>query len=318
MRFYLFSLLSCISAAHAAMVVTRTERVNGTIVTNSDSGVTLKLDEGGNKTIPRAQILQLFDDEGELLWQADLPKQEYAPVAPRNDARPASSRRAILANFMIGGVAGGYYREENRFIEAMGISATYNDGSQQGAQTSTLSIGGGVDYQWYATQRWSSLISYFYRQTKQTVFTGDGRSYDKITLAEERLTETHTLMYGREMHFYPGNEDVSLDLIAQAGYQLGSYNALATYRTLYAVLTPRPAQYTGGTDILFHGPTARFGAGISFYGSSWTFRLAGFYQAAAAFNAGNVNFTSGAASIATSTVNLLNDFYATVAIGLSF
>lgn len=304
---------------HAAMVVTRSERLSGTIVSQNESGVTLKLDEGGTKTIPRAQMLQLFDDDGEILWQAELPKQEYPAVTTAKESRPVSSKRTVFGNFMIGGVASGYYREENRLIEAMNITATYSDGSAQSAQTSTLSMGGGADYQWYATSRTSSLISYFYRSATQTVFTGDGRNYQKITLAEERVTAIHTLMYGRELHFYPANDEVSLDIIAQAGYQVGSYNALATYRSMYGLLTPRPALYTGASDIFFHGPTARVGAGISFHGASWVFRLNGYYQAAAAFNADKVDFVSGTTQIAsTNAVNLLQDFYANVAIGLSF
>ena len=304
---------------HAAMVVTRSERLSGIIVSQNDSGVTLKPEDGATKIIPRAQILQVFDDDGEILWQAELPKQEYPATTATKDSRPASSKRTVFGNFMIGGVASGYYREENRLIEAMNITATYSDGSAQSAQTSTLSMGGGLDYQWYATSRMSSMVSYFYRAATQTVFTGDGRNYQKITLAEERVTAIHALMYGREMHFYPANDEVSLDLIAQAGYQVGSYNALATYRSMYALLTPRPALYTGASDIFFHGPTARVGAGISFHGTGWVFRLNGYYQAAAAFNADKVDFVSGTTTIAsTNAVNLLQDFYASVAIGLSF
>ena len=307
------------SAAHAAMVVTRSERLSGTIVTNNDSGVTLRLDEGGTKIIPRAQILQVFDDDGEILWQGELPKQEYPAATSGKNFRPASSKRTVYGNFMIGGVASGYYREENRLIEAMNITATYSDGSAQSAQTSTLSMGGGVDYQWYATSRTSSLVSYFYRSATQTVFTGDGRSYQKITLAEERVTAIHALMYGREMHFYPASDDISLDIVAQAGYQAGSYNALPTYRSMYAILTPRPVLYTGASDIFFHGPTARVGAGISFHGTGWVFRLNGYFQAAAAFNSDKVDFVSATTKIAgTNAVNLLQDFYALVAIGVSF
>ncbi len=317
--FILVSVILSATATHAAMVVTRSERLSGTIVSNDDLGVTLKLDEGGTKMIPRTQILQLFDDEGEILWQAELPKVEYPPVTAAKESRPASSRRTVFGNFMIGGVASGYYREENRLIDAMSITATYSDGAQQTAQASILSMGGGVDYQWYTNSRISSLVSYFYRSATQTVFTGDGRNYQKITLAEERVTAIHTLMYGREMHFYPANDEVSLDIIAQAGYQIGSYNALATYRSLYGMLTPRPVLYTGASDILFHGPTARVGAGISFHGTGWIFRLNGYYQAAAAFNSDKVDFTSGTTSIAsTNAVNLLQDFYASAAIGLSF
>lgn len=267
------------------MVVTRSERLSGTIVTQNESGVTLKLDEGGTKIIPRAQMLQLFDDDGEILWQAELPKQEYPAVSTAKESRPASSKRTVFGNFMIGGVASGYYREENRLIEAMNITATYSDGSAQSAQTSTLSmvavpITNGMPP---AVPRALSR-ELFYRSATQTVFTGDGRNYQKITLAEERVTAIHTLMYGRELHFYPANDEVSLDIIAQAGYQVGSYNALATYRSMYGLLTPRPALYTGASDI-FYGPTARVGAGISFHGASWVFRLNGYYQAAAAFNA---------------------------------
>ena len=307
-----------LSSLHAAMVVTRTERLTGTIVSQTDGGVTLRSEEGGTKAIPRAQILQVFDDEGELLWQADLPRQEYPAPTGGKESRPASSKRALFAHFLIGGVASGYYRAENQLIEGMNIVATYSDGSSQSAQASVLSMGGGVDYQWYATSRASSLVSYFYRSATQTVYTGDGRNYQKITLAEERLTAIHALMYGRELHFYPANEDVSFDLVAQAGYQVGSYNALATYRSLYGVLSPRPTLYAGVTDIFFHGPTARVGASISFHGASWVFRLGGYYQAAAAFNADRINFASGSAAIATSAVNLLQDFYANVAIGVSF
>lgn len=301
------------------MVVTRTERLSGTIEKNSDAGVTLRLDEGGTKTIPRAQILQVFDDEGEILWQADLPKQEYPATTATKASAPLSSKRTVFGNFMIGGVASGYYREENRLVDAMNITATYSDGSKQSAQASFLSMGGGLDYQWFATSRMSSMVSYFYRSATQTIFTGDGRNYQKITLAEERVTAIHTLMYGREMHFYPANDEVSLDLIAQAGYQLGSYNALATYRSMYGALTPPPPLYTGPSDIFFHGPTGRVGGGISFHGTGWTFRLSGYYQVAAAFNSDKVNFISGTTTIAsTDAVNLLQDFYAIVAIGLSF
>lgn len=319
MRFFIGSTFLWLTSIHAAMVVTRTERLSGNIEKNTDAGVTLRLDEGGTKTIMRAQILQVFDDEGEILWQADLPKQEYPAQTAAKASAPLSSKRTVFGNFMIGGVASGYYREENRLVDAMNITATYSDSSKQSAQTSILSMGGGVDYQWFSTSRMSSMVSYFYRSATQTVFTGDGRNYQKITLAEERVTAIHTLMYGREMHFYPANDDVSFDLTAQAGYQLGSYSALATYRSMSGALTPPPPLYTGPSDVFFHGPTGRIGGGISFHGTGWTFRLGGYYQVAAAFNSDKVNFVSGTTTIAsTDAVNLLQDFYALVAIGLSF
>lgn len=306
-------------SAHAAIVVTRAERVSGAIVINDDKIVSLRTDEGSQKTFAKKDVLQVFNDEGELVYEAPFERPTYKDEVKTRTPGTVQDKRAIIIHYQIGGAAGGFYTTEDRFISAMNIVATYSDGAQQSAQAKLLTMGYGADYQWYSNARWSSMVSYFYRTATQSVTVGDGQNYQKMALAEERLSATHTLLFGREAHFYPSTDEVSFDLIGQGGYELGSYYALATFRSFYTGITPIPAAYLGSTNILFHGPTARVGGGITFRGPGWLFRIAGFYQLAAVFNADRVEFApSAAAALSVDKFNLLQDYYGIVAVGISF
>jgi|JI10StandDraft_1071094.scaffolds.fasta_scaffold464209_1 hypothetical protein len=57
---------SC-TVVNAATVVTAKERLSGVITAQNDKTVTLKRDTGEQR-IPRDQIVQIFDDNGELIW----------------------------------------------------------------------------------------------------------------------------------------------------------------------------------------------------------------------------------------------------------
>lgn len=58
---------SVLTSLNAATVVTAKERLNGTITAQNEKTVTLKREDGELK-IAREQIVQIFDDNGELVW----------------------------------------------------------------------------------------------------------------------------------------------------------------------------------------------------------------------------------------------------------
>ncbi|MBL8032745.1 MAG: hypothetical protein JNJ69_03520 [Leptospiraceae bacterium] len=298
------------------MVVTKKERISGKILSNNEPAISIKPDDAPARTIQRSEILQVFDDEGELIWQGELPPMPARASTAEQIPTAAVRTRAISAEFLLGGVTGGFFSEEQRLIDSMNITATYADGSKQGAQNRLLTMGVGLTYSWYQNARWATAVSYLYRETAHTVYTGDDKTYQKITFADERLSALHSLMYGRELHFYPGGDDFSFDLVGQAGYQVGNYRALSTYRSMYSILTPQPPAYNGATDIFIHGPTLRAGAGFTLRGAFFLFKIAAYYQGAINFSADNVVFTSGGSTLAkTEKVALLHDYYVSASLG---
>ncbi len=81
----LFTLLISLTAAlNAATVVTAKERLSGTITAQNDKTVTLKREEGELK-IARDQIVQIFDDNGELVWASPA-------LMPANPAAAAGAK----------------------------------------------------------------------------------------------------------------------------------------------------------------------------------------------------------------------------------
>lgn len=52
----------------AAIVVTSNERIAGTIVAKTKSSVTLRMEDGNERTIERDRIVQIFDDNGDLVY----------------------------------------------------------------------------------------------------------------------------------------------------------------------------------------------------------------------------------------------------------
>jgi hypothetical protein len=306
MRVLIFFILAMPLAA--ATVVTIKERLHGTIVAESDSDVILRSGNGAEVRILRSNILQVFDDQGTLVWQAAVLPEEERPEVPHRPAPLAGAKKSVLLDFYMGGVTGGIYADEKQFVRDLRIYSQYSDGSPQFAESAMMSYAGGASYQVFDSARWATLVSYLYRSTSHAVYIGDGTRYEKISLADQVLTRRHAGFYGKEMHFYPGLDLTSFFLIGQIGYELGSYRPLSTYGEYRQNLNPVPAAYMGSSSLLTHGPAARGGGGISLRGEHWQFRLLGFYQLSAMFMAKTTAITAG-------TVTLAHDFYGGVSVG---
>ncbi|MFO1478693.1 MAG: hypothetical protein U1F40_00685 [Turneriella sp.] len=67
LKLFTFNLILA-SAAFAATVVTSNERIAGTITGKTKTSVTIKMDDGNERTIDRSRIVQIFDDNGEVLY----------------------------------------------------------------------------------------------------------------------------------------------------------------------------------------------------------------------------------------------------------
>ena len=296
------------NALGAATVVTHQERIQGTIVAEDEKNLTLRRENKTEIRIPRTMILQVFDDQGELAWQANLPPEEKrTEVVPEKKAINRLPH-AVSCDFYLGGATGGIYTDENRFVDDLRISTQYNDGSTQYAQSSMSALGVGATYRHINTERFATLISYAFRATSQSVYIGDGKNYERNTLSSLALTRLHNLYYGKEANFYPFSETFSLDILGQIGYTLGSYAPLVTYNDYRTQLTPLPGAYTGIQTATVHGPTARAAAGASFYSGHWQFRLLAYYQISALFLPERTILTN-------STSGIVHDFYGGLSLG---
>lgn len=300
------------SVAHAATVVTQKEKITGTIVSQSEALLTVRQTDGKPVIVQRKDVLQIFDDKGELVWQAGQSAAAAKPAAAGKPGEPQLNfaAKSIIIDFFLGTSLGGFYTEENRQIDSLGIYYTYADGSRQNATTGMFQLGLGANFQSYTSARWSWLFSYLFRSTQQNVSVGGGSQYQSQTLASSTITTFHALMLGREIHFYPGDGGSSFDFTGQIGYEFGNYTPLASYNALAGQLSPPIAQINLA-GVTVHGPTARIGTGFTFRGSNWQLRLFGYYQIA-------YTFASDRIWKAVDKNAVLHDLYGGVAVGYGF
>ena len=115
-------------------------------------------------------------------------------------------------------------------------------------------------------------------------------------------------MFGREVHFYPGDGGSSFDFIGQIGYEFGSYTPLASYNAASSQLSVSKITLP---DVTVHGPTARLGTGFTFRGTNWQLRLFGYYQIA-------YTFASDQIWTAVPKNTILHDVYGGVSVGYGF
>lgn len=309
LRYLSASLILATTALNAATVVTTSERLTGTILSQDEKSLTLKLENRLEMKIPREKILQVFNEKGELVWQGKLPAEdsrEKTQPLPLSERKPGFAHKSILLDFYIGSVLGGFHTEEKRLIDSLGIYVQYSDGSTQTASTKLLALGGGASYQWYSSLRWSSLISYIFRSTAQSVSAGDGDKYEKKDFASATITTRHALMFGKELHFYPGAEMSSWDIVGQLGYEYGSYKPLAAYNALTTQFPVLPR--LSYPDVTIHGPTARLGTGYTLRGTNWQLRVMVFYQIA-------YSLASEQIWVAVPKNTVLHDFYGNISVG---
>ncbi len=309
----LFTLLISLTAAlNAATVVTAKERLSGTITAQNDKTVTLKREEGELK-IARDQIVQIFDDNGELVWASPALMPPPIKAGEKSETQPEKPlTHSIIIDGNVGGASGGFYSEETKFVDALGIYKQYSDGSRQQAKNSLMSVGFAINYQNATSARWANLFTYMFRSTQHSIYTGDGQKYNREELSSKTITNRHALLLGKEVRFYPSEGLSSIDLIGQIGYEYGNYAPLATYIDYRTKLTPVPNAYIGPTSVSIHGPTARVGGGITFrFSPAWQMRLLAFYQ-------GTYSMASEKIWTAVDKNTFLHDYYGVVSVGYSF
>ncbi|AFM11308.1 hypothetical protein [Turneriella parva] len=304
-------LVAC-TATHAATVVTAKERIEGTILAQDDKTVTIKRAKG-EKKIARDQIVQIFDDNGELVWVSPALKgPETTQTAEATATAEKPLTHSIIIDGIVGSSSGGFYSEEEKFVDALGIYKVYSDGSRQQAKQTMMSVGFGINYQYAGSARWATLFTYMFRSTSHSIYTGDGQKYNREELSSQTITNRHTALIGKELRFYPADGLSTIDLIGQIGYEFGNYRPLATYVDYRTKLTPVPVAYPGPTDITVQGPTARLGGGVTFrFSPTWQMRLLAFYQ-------GTYSMASEKIWNAVDKNVFIHDFYGVFSVGYSF
>jgi len=313
MRLSIFLLLALIvPQLYAATVVTSNERIAGTITARSKTSVSIKTEDGTVRTIERDRVVQIFDDNGDLVYTSPAlvaePKEgpqqgEVAPEKPLDNA--------LIADGLAGGVYGGFYNKERDLSDGT-ISVTYSDGSTQVSQSTLTSVGFGLNYQRASSARWTTLYTYTFRSVINSVYAGDGKKYENEDISTKAISSRHSLLIGKEARFYPTQGLSSIDIIGQVGYEFGGYYPLATYNDYRTKLSPVPPAYMGPGSVMLHGPTARLGSGISFRISpAWQMRLLAFYQIAYSMAAEQI-WTAVDKNV------LTHDIYGVVSFGYSF
>lgn len=68
MRYFLLLCAACTISLHAATVVTSNERIVGTITAKTKTSVTIRMEDGRERTIERDRVVQIFDDDGNLIY----------------------------------------------------------------------------------------------------------------------------------------------------------------------------------------------------------------------------------------------------------
>ena len=279
-----FLCLAC-TTVEAATVVTAKERMTGTITAQNEKTVTLR-GAAGEIKIPREQIVQIFDDNGELVWTSDSGIDANTPTQKNQiQGVPAFTQRNIIVDFGIGTAWGAFYKSENDILDG-NIYVDYSDGTRQTAAMSMFTFAGGLNYQVYSTPRWSTLFSYFYRTTQQRATAGDGKKYKFENVIDTQISSLHAILMGKELHLYLGEGGSSFDFVGQIGYEAGSYYPLAGYNQARATLAGGAAaiQFSKPASVFLHGPTARIGSGVTFrLSEAWQFRIHGYYQIAYTF-----------------------------------
>jgi hypothetical protein len=109
-------------ALSAATIVTSNERIAGTITGKTKTSVTIRMEDGNERTIERDRIVQIFDDNGEILYTS--PALMAAPAQTRATADDASTEP-------------GYHRHDGLYLRLLlGIgslsfseSPVYTDGT---------------------------------------------------------------------------------------------------------------------------------------------------------------------------------------------
>ncbi|GAB4425125.1 MAG: hypothetical protein OHK0011_06150 [Turneriella sp.] len=282
MRPFGFLLLATITPQlFAATVVTSNERIAGTITAKSKTSVTIKMEDGQERTIDRDRIVQIFDDNGELVYASPalMPDQKKAPEQGEQ-AQEKPLDNALIIDGLVGGIYGGFYNKERDFSDGS-IRVEFSDGTTQYSKSTLTSFGFGLNYQKASSARWTTLYTYTFRSVIHSVYAGDDQKYKREDISTQMVSSRHALLIGKEARFYPTQGLSSIDIIGQVGYELGNYYPLATYNDYRTKLTPTPALYTGPGSVMIHGPTARIGSGISFrFSPAWQMRLLAFYQIA--------------------------------------
>ncbi|MFZ5630930.1 MAG: hypothetical protein ACOY5B_17485 [Spirochaetota bacterium] len=98
----------------SAVVVTSNERIAGTITGKTNTTVTIKMEKGQERTIERTRIVQIFDDNGELVYKSPALSENRPPTNEKNsDATVGAADRTHVGLFLrlLGG-GGSYYFSE--------------------------------------------------------------------------------------------------------------------------------------------------------------------------------------------------------------
>lgn len=313
MRLSGFLLLAMIAPQlFAATVVTSNERIAGTITEQSKLSVSVRMEDGNIRKIERERVVQIFDDNGELVYASPalMPDQKKAP----EQGAPVPEKlldNALIIDGLVGGIYGGFYNKERDNSDGS-ISVKFSDGTTQYSKSTLTSFGFGLNYQKASSARWTTLYTYTFRSVVHSVYAGDGQKYKYEDISTKTVSSRHALLIGKEARFYPTQGISSIDIIGQVGYEFGNYYPLATYNDYRTKLSPAPALYTVPGSVMIHGPTARIGSGISFrFSPAWQMRLLAFYQIA-------YSMASDQIWIAVEKNVLTHDLYGVVSFGYSF
>jgi len=313
MRPSIFLLLALIvPQLYAATVVTSNERIAGTITGRSKTSVSIKTEDGTERTIERDRVVQIFDDNGDLVYTSPALVAEPKEGSQQGEVAPEKPLdNALIADSLAGGVYGGFYNKERDLSDGT-ISVTYSDGSTQVSQSTLTSVGFGLNYQRASSARWTTLYTYTFRSVINSVYAGDGKKYKNEDISTKAISSKHSLLIGKEARFYPTQGLSSIDIIGQVGYEFGGYYPLATYNDYRTKLSPVPPAYIGPGSVMLHGPTARLGSGISFrFSPAWQMRLLAFYQIAYSMASEQI-WTAVDKNV------LTHDIYGVVSFGYSF
>lgn len=98
-RMFLGLSLLGVSAVNAAIVVTKTQKLEARITAQDEKSVTLTGETGNVLIVPRENILEIYDDKGELVWQEEGLKQRR--LQPMAKQQPFFAPKSILLDLYI-------------------------------------------------------------------------------------------------------------------------------------------------------------------------------------------------------------------------